>query len=493
MRNIKNKYMAMVLIIIFLFVNPAFIYAADEPQDSLEYLKGIINMIFEKYQGEVDESKLVEGAVKGMFNTLDQYSTYYNNEEVQQFLTGVTGTYEGIGISMEKKGDFVVVLKVFEGSPAESSGILQSDVIISVDGESIAGLTIDKVAAKIKGPAGTKVKLSLLRDKTPLTIEVARAEITLNPVRYEIRDDIGYIKLEMFNSGAYNNFKEALDVMGMQNIARIVLDLRGNPGGEVNQAVEIAKKFVPEGIITTLDFKSELVEDIEYRSPLKRKLYDVVVLVNNNSASASEILAGAIQDTGVGVLVGTNTFGKAQVQNLIPLLTPKAYEKYKKELNVEVVSAYDLIAVYGISPLNSEVLGWTKMTTGIYLTPGGKYIDENGLVPDYEIADPNPVNEVDITNIKRLSKKVFPGLNSSSSEIINAEKILKAGGFDIEIPDNLLDEKTFAAIKKLQTDEGLDSTGILDKKTQAILNEMLDELIIRYDLQYMKAVEILKK
>jgi len=159
-----------------------------------------------------------------------------------------------------------------------------------------------------------------------------------------------------------------LKQMDKNNIKKIILDLRDNPGGDVGQAVSIARKFVKKGLITKLDFKSESQKDEEYYSYLEELKYKLVVLVNENSASASEILAGAIQDTGSGILVGTTTFGKGKVQNLYPILTPEAVEKYRKTF----VNGYDLLEKHGIYPSDEEIIGWVKITTGEYYTPGGK-------------------------------------------------------------------------------------------------------------------------
>jgi carboxyl-terminal processing protease len=214
--------------------------------------------------------------------------------------------------------------------------------------------------------------------------------------------------------------------------------------------------------------------------------------VNESTASASEILAGAVQDTGSGILVGTNTFGKALVQNLIPILTPQAYEKYRKQLNADVVDAYELINDYGVSPLQSEIMGWTKITTGVYITPSGKVLEEGGLVPDYYAEGTIPVNGVYVDTISRLTKSERLKLNSQGADVENAEKILKALGYDVDTPDTLLDNKTYKAIRKFQNDEGLYPNGILDSSTQDVLNGKINSLLWQCDLQYLKAVELLK-
>jgi carboxyl-terminal processing protease len=485
--------MVFVVFAIVVLVFPGSAYASDDT--SLEYLKTVIEMVMERYRGEITEEQLIEGALKGIFDTMDVYTTYYTLDEAESFLLNIEGTYQGIGVTIEKSETGVVIVKVFDSTPAHKAGLSQGDVIITIDGINVKERSLEEVAALIKGEVGTKVVLGVMKagSRNVTIIEVVREKIKISPVTYEIRDgDIGYIKIEMFNSNSAEFVNEALKYLDNKGITKVILDLRNNPGGEVIQAVNIAKKFVPRGVITTLDFKSEKTEDLVYHSDLDKVKYDLVLLVNESTASASEILAGAVQDTGSGILVGTNTFGKALVQNLIPILTPQAYEKYRKQLNADVVDAYELINDYGVSPLQSEIMGWTKITTGVYITPSGKVLEEGGLVPDYYAEGTIPVNGVYVDTISRLTKSERLKLNSQGADVENAEKILKALGYDVDTPDTLLDNKTYKAIRKFQNDEGLYSHGILDSSTQDVLNGKINSLLWQCDLQYLKAVELLK-
>ncbi|OPZ85100.1 MAG: putative CtpA-like serine protease [Firmicutes bacterium ADurb.Bin419] len=356
------------------------------------------------------------------------------------------------------------------------------------------GKSGDEAAQLIRGKAGTKVTLEIQRigEKAPLKIDVERAEVKINPVTYNISGDIGYIKLDIFNANSNLSMKTALDEMDKSNIKKLVLDLRDNPGGEVSQVVKIAENFVPEGLITKLDFKSERVKDEEYYSKNKALKYKLVVLVNESSASASEILAGAIQDTKSGILVGTKTYGKGKVQNVYPVLSLEAFRKYEEKLGAKVVDGYDLMNNYGIKPNDDEIIGWTKITTGEYYTPNGRMIDGTGLQPDYYIENTYIQNDVDLRTIKSLSKKVKPAINDKSIDVINAEKILKFCGYSINQPDMLLDEQTSSAIRKFQKDNGLYAYGVLDFATQQALNDTLEKLILQYDKQRAKAFELLE-
>jgi carboxyl-terminal processing protease len=490
----KALSLAMILAMLLCWlVLPLSVSAADSDGAGLEYLKSVMDMIKERYNGEISDEQLIEGALKGMFDTMDAYTTYFTMEEAQDFLMGVSGEYEGIGISMTKNGDYIMVVRAFPASPAERAGLRSGDKIVTVDGRNIIGISSDEAQSLIIGEAGTKVKLGILRNGHDgiILVEIEREKIRLNPVFHEIRGEIGYIRIESFNSNTGQYIAQALGEMDANNITKIVLDLRDNPGGEVSQAVAVAENFVPEGLITKLDFKSENLTDQEYYSSLENPEYEVAVLVNGLTASASEILAGAIQDAGAGTLIGTKTFGKAKVQSLIPLLKPEAYAAYEEQLGVKILNAYDLLS-YKIIPKKSEVIGYTKITTGTYTTPRGRMIDGVGLTPDIEVEDVQPENGINVRAIQKLTVTSKPGLDSEGVDVNNAEKILMLLGYDVDTPDMLLDKKTYDAVWKFRTDNGLYPGGVLDFTTQKLLNQKLEEKIMELDKQYKAAVEVLE-
>lgn len=482
------------MILFLLLGQAAFAADAAADQNNQEYLQSVIDMIRDKYKGELTDDKLVQGAVKGMLGTLDPYTTYYNPKEADTFLGSITGVFGGIGVTLELSGDYVVVTKVFRASPAEKNGIIQGDKLVEADGKSLVKVTPDDAATLIKGSPGTKVKLGILRNgsNTIKYFEVVREIIRVNPVTYEIRNGIGYIKLEMFNENTDEYISQALAEMDKNKISKIVLDLRDNPGGEVGQAVLLAKNFVPNGLITKLDYKSENYADVEYNSDLGKAKYKLAVLVNGMSASASEIVSGAIQDTGAGKLVGTKTFGKAKFQGILPILTPEAFIKYSKQFGVKSVNGYDVEA-HGISLPKSEIAGYTKMTLGLYYTPKGRMIDGKGLIPDVPVADPKPVAEININSIQSLSKTTRTELNGQGNDVYNAEKILKVLGYNIGDLDTTLDAKTASALKGYQKAKKLTASGNLDFATQDALNAELLKLIVKYDVQYSAAVKTLNQ
>ncbi len=462
---------------------------------ALDYLKSMTGMIKKEYKGDISDKQLMEGMLKGMFGTMDPYTEFYTREEAESFLNSIDGSYEGIGISMKEETGAVIVEDVYPGSPADKAGISKGDIIVEVEGKNTAVMTVDDVAGYIKGTAGTIVKIGIKKSGETVVrkLEVKREKVSINPVYYEINGDTGYIKISMFNMNMDECLTRALNEIDNKNIKKLVLDLRDNPGGEVSQAVAAARKFVPEGVITKLDFKSEDNEDLEYYSYLKEKKYKMAVLVNENSASASEILAGAIQDTKAGVLIGTKTYGKAKVQNIYPLLTPEAFEKYTKQLGVNIVNAFELEKKYNITPEEGDIIGWTKITTGLYTTPNGRMIDLKGIIPDINVENSNLINGVEVNRVEKLKKSSKPSLNSEGSDVRTAEEILKMCGYDIGSPDNKFDEKTLKAVKKFQKDNNLFPYGVLDFSTQQLLNNRLDKLLDEADTQYLKAVEYLNK
>ncbi|NMB96583.1 MAG: S41 family peptidase [Clostridiaceae bacterium] len=495
LHRFKFSFALILICLIFsLTCNTNIVKAAENKELNFDYINSVIDLIDSKYAGDIDNDKLLNGILKGIFNSLDPYTQFYTQEEAQQFLGSVEGLYEGIGISIEKQSDAIVITKVFPGTPADEAGLVQGDKIISIDLKSTVDITAEEAANLIRGLAGTKVTLGILRsnNNSIISVEVERKRIKLNPVTYEIKDDVGYIKLETFNANTEEFLNEALKEFDRNEINKIILDLRDNPGGLVDQGVALARNFVPKGLVTKLMFKSADTPDQEYNSYLENSKYELVVLVNSMSASASEIVAGAIQDTKAGIIVGTKTYGKAKVQSLLPILTPEAYDKYSEIVGDGVAGAYDLIHKYSISPLNSEVLGWIKITTGFYVTPKNRMIDGEGIIPDVIVEDPPITDGIHINSIQKLSLTWKPTLGDEGLDVYNAEKILKILGYDIEGPDTYLDEKTYSQISKFRTDRGFYAGGVLDFTTQKALNEAYDKFRIMFDKQYAKALELLK-
>lgn len=310
-------------------------------------------MIQDRYYKEISDEELMEGAIRGMFNSLDKYSAFYNQEESNAFNESVSGQYVGIGIKMENLNNYVHIVKVFKNSPASLMGLMPKDYIIGINGEDIAGWHIDKAASYIRGEEGTEVKLTILRGASTFEVALIRASVQVESCELKIMDDIGYIKIEEFNADTYNEFYNYYQALNMVGIKKLIIDLRDNSGGYVSQCVMIGNLVVPRGNITTLKYRDE-DEEMAYRSFCDDIEMDkIAVLVNGNTASASEILAGAMKDTGSGIIVGTQTYGKGVVQEV-----------------------YNLVGG-----------GSVKITTAEYVTPNGTYIDGIGITPDFVVEE----------------------------------------------------------------------------------------------------------
>lgn len=492
----KKKYISMITALMLAVVLTVsqwanVVLAAEAQEIDLEYLRSVMEMIKDRYKDSITDEQLIQGALNGMFDTMDKYTDFYPPDEAESFLGSMEGSFGGIGIAMEQVDGRIMVSKVFPASPAFKAGLQPGYCILSVNGTDLNGKTPEQAASLIKGDAGTKVRLKILKqDQSQEEVELTRAEIRIDPVTYRIEGDIGYICIETFNANTAAGMENALIKMDSKGIEKIILDLRNNPGGYVDQAVEVARCFVPKGLITRLEFKSELLEDESYYSYLEKPRYKLAVLVNEMSASASEILAGAIQDSGAGTLIGTKTFGKGKVQNLIPILTPEAYEKYSKQLGTKIVDGYELMT-RSIIPLEAEIIGWTKITTGEYVTPKGRRIDGIGLTPD-KLVQSDVVQGKAPQSIIPLSRTVGYTLGAEGMDIYSTECILQLLGYDVGTPDTKLDEKTCAALKIFQKENHLWVNGVLTKSTQLALNVKLEAWIVQNDKQYQAAEKLLR-
>lgn len=328
---------------------------SDENINSIaKTLKNFRKLIDEVYIGEIDEQKILDETIKGYINGLDdEYSEYMTTDEWDDFQSQALGNYVGIGIYMATdKNDNVVVLSPIEGSPAEKAGIKEGDIIAAVNEENVLGTSSDKVASLIKGEEGTEVKIKILRDNEYLDFNLKREAIKIYHVEQEmLENNIGYISLLTFDEGCAGEFKTALQDLTSKGAKKLIIDLRNNTGGLVDEALEIADCFVPKGenLLITVDAKGNK----EYSKSQKDPIVDceLIVLTNEYSASASEILLGALRDCGKAKSVGTKTFGKGVIQSV-----------YLLEDNSAL-----------------------KLTVNEYFTPNETKINKVGIEPDYEV------------------------------------------------------------------------------------------------------------
>lgn len=294
--------------------------ATDALLQKMDVIENVIDTYF--YQEDVDKQAMADGALKGMVSSLgDIYSEYYTAAELEEVLSGIEGVYYGIGayVSMDTATGLTKISGIIEGAPASEVDIRENDLIYAVDGVETYGKTLEDVVAEIKGPEGTTVVITFLRDGEYLDVEVERRQVEAPTVNSEMfEEDIAYIQITEFSEVTVDQFADALAVAKGSGMKGLILDLRSNPGGSLHSVVEIAKQILPRGLIVYTEDRNGKRQ--EYACDGSRKLQvPMVVLINGNSASASEILAGAIKDYDMGTLLGTTTYGKGIVQQAIPL------------------------------------------------------------------------------------------------------------------------------------------------------------------------------
>lgn len=318
-------------------------------------LIGVMQFVERKYVNDVDTDTIINGAISGMVGSLgDPHSLYMDVEKYEKLKSQTEGSFGGIGIVMSfQDKDKVMVSSVLEESPAQSAGILAGDQIMAVDGVSVTDYQPEETAAHIRGKEGTEVVLTIHREGAEdKDYSITRSNILFKTAAGEMipeHPNVGYIRIASFSENTAKEFKENYDKLAAEGMKGLIIDLRSNPGGLVTSCVDIANMVVPKGDVVSIIDKSGNKE--VYVSELEETKYPIVVLIDENSASASEILAGALQDTGAATLVGNKSFGKGSVQIVLPLLAGDA----------------------------------VKMTIAKYYTPSGRSIDGTGIEPDVKV------------------------------------------------------------------------------------------------------------
>lgn len=349
----------------FFVINKKDVFQEPQEIEKLKPIYDVFSLLKKRYVKDIDTETLVEGAIKGMTESLgDPYSVYMNPSDFEDFIISVNGSFEGVGLSLgydEETGSIVVIAPI-EGTPAHKAGILPKDRIIKVNNVDLKGRNIDDAVKLMRGKKGTKVTLYIKREGNDeiLKFDLVRDNIKFKTVRHEILDDnIGYIKITSFDSETGIEFEKTIDALEKNDVKGIILDLRNNPGGSLQESVHVADRILGKGVIVSTKVRYKNTVE-EYHSDERKLSLPLVVLINENSASASEIVAGAIQDYKAGTLVGTKTFGKGSVQELEPF---------------------------------SDGSG-LKLTIARYYTPNGRCIDGVGIEPDVKVKldkDANPL------------------------------------------------------------------------------------------------------
>ncbi|WP_040208611.1 S41 family peptidase [Neobacillus jeddahensis] len=405
---------------------------------------------------DVNQKKLINGAIDGMVESLDDpYSDYMSNEEAESFHSSISSSFEGIGAEIQEKDGHIIIVSPIKGSPAEKAGLKPNDMVVSVDGKSLQGKNSTEAVTMIRGKKGTKVVLTIQRPGTdaPMTVPLVRDTIPIETVYGEMVDDsIAKVQITSFSSNTAKELEKTLNDLHQKGMKGLVLDLRQNPGGLLDQAVSITSMFVPKGkIIVKEEDRNGKIQEIASQNDGNPD-FPLVVLIDKGSASASEIFAAAVKESAGVPLVGEKSFGKGTVQTAAD---------FKDGSNL-------------------------KYTIAKWLTPKGNWIHKKGIVPDVEVALPEYATLPIIDPDKELA------VSTSSTEVQTAQKMLKAIGFDPGRDDGFFDEKTKEAVVKFQTSQNLTADGVLKGNTTLKLMDVLREKIKTNDTQLQKAVEVLK-
>lgn len=336
-----------------------------ENSDVYQYLKlfsDVMSIVQDNYVDKVDQKKLMYGAINGMLRELDPHSSFLKPEDYKELQIETKGKFGGLGIEITIRDNILTVVAPLEDTPADKAGVQANDQIIKIDDQPTQDMSLMDAVQKMRGPKGSKVRLTVIRkgERKPLDFELVRDIISIQSVKSRsLEPGFGYVRISSFQSGTAGDLRKALDQLETENIGLqgLILDLRNDPGGLLDQAVEVSDEFLEEGLIVytggRLDSQKMRFEAHKHAKP---RNYPIVVLVNSGSASASEIVAGALQDHKRAIIMGEQTFGKGSVQTVIPLNDGSAL----------------------------------RLTTSLYYTPSGRSIQAKGISPDIVVKKENP-------------------------------------------------------------------------------------------------------
>ncbi|NMD43032.1 MAG: S41 family peptidase [Firmicutes bacterium] len=432
-------------------------FELDSPE-SLEEEWSIFKEVLERLQSSylypLDPVEIVRGAVRGVVEALgDPRTGFYDQQEFENFMIQTTGSFGGIGVRIVEVDSEIIVFETIPDSPAAAAGVFPGDRLCRAGGQLLTGEGLEHAAEILRGEKGSSVTLTIKRpgreEELELTLE--RDEVKVETVFSRwVEAGLGYIRIDSFDSRTGASFAGQLLLLETAGLRKgLILDLRDNPGGLVEEAVKVAKLIVPEGEITRLVGRGGKVRDIHY-SNAQEKDYPILVLVNEESASAAEILAGALQESGA-VLVGVKTYGKATVQHLEKLTGG----------------------------------GALLLTVARYLTPSGKDIDGKGLEPDVTVEMPSLMKNYRYFLPGRLSRDDY------GADVKLLQEMLAELGYQCG-REGCLDEATSAALDDFQTAAGLETTGEFDDLTWINLREAFEKIVRQRDPQLHRAVELLK-
>lgn len=430
--------------------------------DPLNKVETALNLVKSNYYQDVDTSKLVDGAINGMMGALnDPFSSYMGQETAEDFTQEIQGSFSGIGAEVSLDNGKVTVMSPIKGSPAEKAGIRAKDVLLSVDGKSLEGLTLSEAVAKIRGPKGSEVKVMVQRPGTsePMEFKIKRDDIAMETVNASMtKDKIGLIEITEFSMNTAERFKTELTKLESEGMKGLVIDVRNNPGGVLSVVIEMAEQLVPKGkVIVQVENKDGQREKTVSTGTAAAKDYPVAVLTNKGSASASEILAGALKESAGAKLIGEVTYGKGTVQ--------QSFEKQ-----------------FGDGSL-------LKITMAKWLLPNGEWIHKKGITPDIAVSQPAYFSVAPISEEKTLK------YDSNNDDVKSAQEMLIGLGYEPGRSDGYFSKQTVSAVTSFQSEHKLSKTGEIDKSTVEALETALIAKITdpANDLQLARAYQEIRQ
>ena len=386
--------------------------ATREAYEKLKLFSDVLDIVEKNYVEEVKTEDLIYGSIKGMLETLDPHSSFMTPDDFKELQVETKGVFSGIGIEITSKDGILTVVSPIEGTPAYKAGLKAGDRILKIDGKTTKNMSLTEAVKKLRGPRGTKVTISILREGWAEVKDFAlvRDVIPIHSVKHKtLEESYGYVRIINFQDKTSQDLKSALDDLEQQNkpLKGLILDLRNNPGGLLDQAVKVADEFIEEGIIVYTDgrIKSQNVRFTAHGGE-KPHPYPIIILVNEGSASASEIVAGALQDHKKAIILGAQTFGKGSVQTVIPL----------------------------------DDGSGLRLTTARYYTPGGRSIQAKGITPDIIVASQFNLHGEEMKKIKILREKDLEHHIKNDREEAGPETQPDIGE-EVEKPDTDKDKK----------------------------------------------------
>lgn len=429
-------------------------------------VEAVVNHIIKNYRYDVDPALLYKAAFESMlepsdnfldgvftsiYDCLDEYSTYFTVEEFNRFTESMKGEFFGIGVAIMEFSEGLLVTDVYKDSPAAAAGVMKGDIIISADGIDIRGKAIEESRSYIVGAEGTTVSIGIIRGDTELNFNIARGNVVTEPGFFQILDgNIGYIQLSIFDEHSDEFIKKALE--NFSDVKNIIVDLRYNPGGTLEDLCSIAELTLPKGPVMHLSYKN--IEPIALENNLGNTSKRFVVLVNDATASAAEAFSAAVQDYNAGVVIGETTHGKGTMQIVSPMPFGGGY----------------------------------KLTVAEYLSPKKRTINKIGVEPDFAV-DMQTVRYSDIYFEKVTYDRVLK-VGDTGADVLAMEQRLSLMGYGVGVPDTVFDENTFYAVKKYQENAGLYPYGVLDITTQLSIHSALQTKDVVIDRVLEKAIEL---